>query len=308
MQIQNPCSKVLTFFTATLLVLNSYIPNAKADSTEVLESNGIALNLNSIYGYKYGHMNVSQYSKSGEYDPEQQWNLRDLNDGTFLAESVSKPGECVNAHNPQVGSTVNIMPCDRNDPEQKLKKENGSIVLANYNLRLNLGDANDTVVKLTYKKVTSSYNQLGTKDENKQSQNSQTKDWSNDLNICSEASRQETRSENGDFVIVHLNTCGKYYVYMSPGASLELTHLIKNIREYVPSAEFGVGVIGYYEYLKKNPLTAPFWIAAEGFGVFYNSQYGVAVNDMEYCASKSKNMWFETVGGALFLNPTVKCD
>jgi hypothetical protein len=149
MQIQNPCSKVLTFFTATLLVLNSYIPNAKADSTEVLESNGIALNLNSIYGYKYGHKNVSQYSKSGEYDPEQQWNLRDLNDGTFLAESVSKPGECVNAHNPQEGSTVNIMPCDRNDPEQKLKKENGSIVLANYNLRLNLGDANDTVVKLT---------------------------------------------------------------------------------------------------------------------------------------------------------------
>jgi Protein of unknown function (DUF2599) len=149
MQILNPFSKILTFFTATLMVLNSYTPNAKADSTEVLELNGIALNLNSIYGYKYGHMNVSQYLKSNGYDAEQQWNLRDLNDGTFLAESVSKPGECVNAHNPQVGSTVNIMPCDRNDPEQKLKKENGSIVLAKYNLRLNLGDANDTVVKLT---------------------------------------------------------------------------------------------------------------------------------------------------------------
>jgi hypothetical protein len=149
MNILNPFSKVVTFFTASLLILSSFIPSAKADSTEVLESNGIALNVNSVYGYKHGHLNVSQYSKSSGYDPEQQWILHDLHDGTFNAESIAKRGECVNANNPQVGSTVNIMPCDSNDPEQKLKKENGSIVLAKYNLRLNLGEANDTVVKLT---------------------------------------------------------------------------------------------------------------------------------------------------------------
>jgi hypothetical protein len=308
MKFANPFKVAFSIFAATVLAVNTFVFEAKADSTEVIENNNIALNLNSIYGYKHGHLNVSQYTKTPGYDPEQQWNLKDLHDGTFIAESVANPGECINAHNPQLGSTINVMPCDSNDPEQKLKKEYGSIVMANYNYRLNLGDANDTVVKLVPKGVSTTFNPQGTQSETEQTSSSQTKDWSNDLNVCFESMRRETHADNGDFVIVHLNSCGKYYVYMSPGASVELTHFIKNLKVVAELSAYGIGTGGLIEIAKQNPFTAAY-VEAISFAVKANSaRFEISVNDMEYCAAKGKNMWFETTGGVMMINPTVKCD
>jgi S-adenosylhomocysteine hydrolase len=105
---------------------------------------------------------------------------------------------------------------------------------------------------------------------------------------------------------------------MSPKSSAVFTTFLKNTRaniEFSKNIIYTTGgagaVIKFLEANGVNLATVKTIMAGAYWSIitnYYSYKTEIAINNMEFCASQGKNMWFETQGSFAFVNPDVKCD
>jgi hypothetical protein len=121
---------------------------------------------------------------------------------------------------------------------------------------------------------------------------------------CPQTKRYEIRKGEA-YAIYHENRCGDVYIYMNARAAKDLAFDIKQFRLKATQAAGTGGAISLTRFMSSFVRAAAFHPVTALTLLNYGINSESTINQLEYAADRSNDIWLKTSGGVLYNNPTV---